>query len=296
LVNETMMPDLADLTALEARDRLGRGAASAVEMAAACLRRVADRDPAIQAWAFLDEGHVLAQAEAVDAYRLTGRPIGSLHGLPVGIKDIIDTRDLPTENGNELDRGRQPTEDAWLVTRLRSAGAVILGKTVATECAYLAPAKTRNPHDPNRTPGGSSSGSAAAVASGMVPLAVGTQTGGSVIRPASFCGVVGFKPTFGLIPRTGVLRTSQHLDTVGTFGRTVEDAALIADAIAGQDAADRDTYPAAPPRLLDIALSEPPVAPQLAFVRTPAWSAIELDCAEGFSELADALGDHCDQV
>ena len=290
------MPDLADLAALDARERLAGGAATAVELAAACLRRIADRDDAVQAWAFLDERHALAQAEAVDAYRRTGAPIGSLHGLPVGIKDIIDTRDLPTENGNALDRGRRPTDDAWLVARLRAAGAVILGKTVTTECAYLAPAKTRNPHDPERSPGGSSSGSAAAVASGMVPLAVGTQTGGSVIRPASFCGVVGFKPTFGLVPRTGVLRTSQHLDTVGTFARTIEDAAVLADAIAGQDHADPDTVPMAPPRLLDIALSEPPVSPQLAYVKTPAWSGIEPDCAEGFAELVEALGDRCDEV
>jgi len=295
-MNEKPLPDLADLTALEARDRLASGAATAVELAKACLRRIADREPTIHAWAFLDEGYALAQAEALDAHRRTGRPIGPLHGLPVGIKDIIDTRDMPTENGNDLDRGRRPAEDAWLVARLRAAGALILGKTVSTECAYMAPAGTRNPHDPEHTPGGSSSGSAAAVASGMAPLATGTQTGGSVIRPASFCGVVGFKPTFGLIPRTGVLRTSGHLDTVGTFGRTVEDAALIADAIAGQDPADPATSPAAAPRLLETALSEPPVAPQLAFVRTPAWPEIEPDCAEGFAELVEALGEQCDEV
>jgi Asp-tRNA(Asn)/Glu-tRNA(Gln) amidotransferase A subunit family amidase len=290
------MPDLADLTALDARERLASGAATAVELTTACLRRIADRDGAIQAWAFLDEEYALARAAAVDAYRQTGRPTGSLHGLPVGVKDIIDTRDLPTENGNELDRGRRPADDAWLVARLRAAGAVVLGKTVTTECAYLAPARTRNPRDPQRTPGGSSSGSAAAVASGMVPLAVGTQTGGSVIRPASFCGIVGFKPTFGLIPRTGVLRTSRHLDTVGTFGRSVEDAALLADVLAGHDAADPDTSPMPPPRLLDTALAEPPVTPQLAFVKTPAWSGVDSDCAEGFGELIAALGDRCDDV
>ena len=130
----------------------------------------------------------------------------------------------------------------------------------------------------------------------MVPLAIGTQTGGSVIRPASYCGVVGFKPTFGLVPRTGVLRTSQHLDTLGVFGRTVEDVALLADAIAGQDAGDPDTSPMPPPRLLDTALSEPPVPPQLAFVKTPAWAGIEPDCAEGFAELVEALGERCDEV
>ena len=286
--------DLADLTALAARDRLASGAIGAVELTTACLRRIAGREEAIQAWAFLDERHALSQAEALDEHRQAGRPIGPLHGLPVGVKDVMDTRDLPTENGAVIDAGRQPTEDAWLVSRLRAAGAVILGKTVTTECAYLAAPKTRNPHDPSRTPGGSSSGSAAAVASGMVPWAVGTQTGGSVIRPAAFCGVVGFKPSFGLIPRTGVLRASRRLDTVGTFSRAVEDAALLADVLAGHDPGDPDTAPAAPPRILDIALSNPPVTPLLAFLKTPAWSEIEPDCAQGFAELVEALGERCD--
>lgn len=290
------MLDLADLSALSARDRLAAGVDSAVELTQACLKRIAARDAAVQAWAFLDPQHALAQAEALDRHRQAGKPLGPLHGLPVGIKDIVDTRDMPTENGTLIDSGRQPTEDAWLVARLRAAGAVILGKTVTTECAYLVPGKTRNPHDPEHTPGGSSSGSAAAVASGMVPLAVGTQTGGSVIRPAAFCGVVGFKPTFGLIPRTGVLRTSRRLDTVGTFARTVEDAALLADGIAGHDPADPDTAPMPPPRLLETAQSEPPVPPLLAFVKTPAWSSVEADCAAGFAELTDMLGERCDAV
>jgi len=289
------MTDPADLTALESRERLASGSLRATELVNACLGRIGAREPAVQAWACIDEELALTQARMLDDYRQTGRPLGPLHGLPVGIKDIIDTRDLPTENGNALDAGRRPTEDAWLVARLRAAGAVIPGKTVTAECAYLAPGKTRNPHNPERTPGGSSSGSAAAVASGMVPLAVGTQTGGSVIRPASFCGVVGFKPTFGLIPRRGVLRASRRLDTVGTFARTVEDAALLADALAGHDAADPDSVPMAPPRLLETALTEPPVTPQLAFIKTPAWSGIEPDCAAGFAELVEALGDQCDE-
>lgn len=288
--------DPADLTALAARERLNEGSLRAVELTQACLHRIAARDPEIQAWAVVDERLALDQAEALDRYRQTGRAVGPLHGLPVGVKDIIDTADLPTENGNALDRGRRPTEDAWLVGRLKAAGAVIPGKTVTTECAYLAPAKTRNPHNPSHTPGGSSAGSAAAVASGMVPFAIGTQTGGSIIRPASFCGVVGFKPTFGMIPRSGVLRTSRRLDTVGTFARTIEDAALLADALVGHDPADPDTRPTAAPRLLDTALSDPPLTPQFAFVKTPAWSAVEADCAAGFGELMEALGDHCDEV
>lgn len=290
------MHELADMDALTLRDRLASGALTATAVATAALQGIAARDPAIGAWTSVDETVVMAQAGMLDAYRQSGRPLGPLHGVPVGIKDIIDTKDLPTGNGNALDHGRRPSDDAVLVARLRAAGALILGKTVTTECAYLAPAQTRNPHDAQRTPGGSSSGSAAAVASGMVPLAVGTQTGGSVIRPASFCGVVGFKPTFGLIPRGGVLRTSRRLDTVGTFGRTLEDAALLADALAGYDRSDPDTVPAAAPRLLESARSEPPVTPQLAFIRTPAWSSIEPDCAAGFSELTAALGEACDEV
>ena len=289
-------PDPAELTALEARERLASGSLTAVELTDACLRRISEREPDVQAWICIDREFALRQAGILDDYRQTGRPLGALHGLPVGIKDIIDTRDLPTENGNALDAGRRPSEDAWLVARLRAAGAVIPGKTVTTECAYLAPAKTRNPHNSAHTPGGSSSGSAAAVASGMVPLAVGTQTGGSVIRPASFCGIVGFKPSFGLVPRTGVLRTARHLDTVGTFARTVEDAALLTDVLAGHDPSDLDTATTAPPRLLETALTEPPVAPQLAFIKSHAWSEVEPDCAEGFAELVDALGNHCDEV
>ncbi|MCB1787016.1 MAG: amidase [Gammaproteobacteria bacterium] len=291
-----MPRDAADLSALEAREHIAAGTLSAVDLTTACLQRIAAQEERIGAWSSLDRQFALAQARALDAHRQSGRPLGPLHGLPIGIKDIVDTRDLPTENGNALDSGRRPETDAAVVARLRAAGAVILGKTATTECAYLAPTKTRNPHNPDHTPGGSSSGSAAAVAAGMVPLALGTQTGGSVIRPASFCGVVGFKPTFGLIPRTGVLRTSRRLDTLGTFGRTIEDATLLADVLTGHDAGDPDTRPAAAPRLLDTALSKPPVTPQLAFLKTPAWPSIDADCAEGFGELVAALGDRCDEV
>jgi len=290
------MTNPADLGAVAAREQLAQGTFSAADLTRACLSRIAAQDETVQAWTCVDERWALEQAQRLDAYRQTGQPLGPLHGLPVGLKDIIDTQDLPTENGNALDAGRRPTDDAWLVTRLRAAGAVILGKTVTTECAYLAPAKTRNPHNPEHTPGGSSSGSAAAVASGMVPLAIGTQTGGSVIRPASFCGIVGFKPTFGLIPRSGVLRTSRRLDTIGTFGRTIEDVALLADVLAGYDPGDPDTVPAPAPRIFDTAMTDPPVTPQLAFAKTPAWAGINADCAEGFAELVSALGEHCDEV
>lgn len=295
-VLQSMPVDPSALSALEAREAVSNGTLSATQVTSAYLSSIAEREETVQAWTYLDQTLPLAQAEILDRYRQTGRPTGPLHGLAVGIKDNIDTRDMPTQNGNQFDSGRQPESDAWLVSRLRSAGAVIMGKTVTTECAYLAPGKTRNPYHPDHTPGGSSSGSAAAVASGMVPLAIGTQTGGSVIRPASYCGVVGYKPSFGLIPRTGILRTSRTLDTVGVFARTINDVALLVDVLHGYDPADPDSLCIAPQHLLDMAQSRSPVTPQFAFIKTPAWSAINPDCAEGFAELIEALGDHCDEV
>jgi len=286
-------PGLAGLGALDLRDRIASGATRAVEAVEACLTRIEATEPDIQAWAWLDGAHALEQAKALDARKGTGRPLGALHGVPVGIKDVIDTARIPTENGTPIDAGRVPSRDAALVARLRAAGAVIMGKTVSTELAYLHPGKTRNPHDPARTPGGSSSGSAAAVAAGMVPLAVGTQTGGSVIRPAAFCGVVGFKPTFGAIGRTGVLVQSPSLDTIGVFARGVADAALIGDALVGHDPEDAATAPSPAARLLATASSAPPVTPTLAFVRPPGWDAADDETKAAFAELVGALGDRC---
>jgi Asp-tRNA(Asn)/Glu-tRNA(Gln) amidotransferase A subunit family amidase len=290
------MTDLADLTAHETRARLERGELRAAGLAEALLARIAAREPEVGAFAFHDPELARAAAGEADTFRGTGRAIGPLHGLAVGIKDIIDTADMPTENGTVIDAGRRPRKDAVLVRRLRQAGAVVMGKTVTTELAYASPGKTRNPHDPTRTPGGSSSGSAAAVAAGMVPLAVGSQTFGSVIRPASFCGIVGFKPTYGMIPRTGMRLMAAPLDTVGVFARTVVDAALIADAMVGFDPADGDTRRLPPPRLVDVALTAPPVAPELAFVKTPAWEEAEAPTRDGFAELVEALGPRCVEV
>jgi Asp-tRNA(Asn)/Glu-tRNA(Gln) amidotransferase A subunit family amidase len=178
---------------------------------------------------------------------------------------------------------------------LRAAGAVIMGKTVTTECATYQPGKTRNPHDPRHTPGGSSSGSAAAVAAGMVPLALGTQTNGSVIRPGAFCGAYAFKPTFGLIPRHGILKLSRTLDQVGVFGRTVEDVALLAEQLAGYDERDPDTRPRARAPLVQTATEDPPLPPRIAFVKTPAWEMAEPETGEAFAELVAALGGQCDE-
>jgi aspartyl-tRNA(Asn)/glutamyl-tRNA(Gln) amidotransferase subunit A len=280
------------LPTVELRDRLASGALRAGEVAGAFLNRIAATEPQVHAWAWLDSDHVLAEAQRLDTLRANGRGIGPLHGLPVALKDIIDTRGIPTENGCALDAGRVPTADAAVVERLRAAGALILGKTVTAELAFTGPGKTRNPHNPDHTPGGSSSGSAAAVAAGMAPLAVGTQTGGSVIRPAAFCGVVGFKPTFGAIPRRGVLVQSPTLDTIGVFARDVEGAALLAEVLFGHDAADPATAPAPTPRLLATAASPPPVAPVFALVPPPRMDELaEPDTLAAWAELAAELGD-----
>ena len=282
------------LSASESAQAIQSGAISSVQLVEACLARIRDLEPKVQAWQFLDEAHALAQAKARDADRSEGRAIGALHGVPVGIKDIIDTADMPTEDGTVLHAGRTPDRDATVVAMLRAAGAVIMGKTVTTECATLSPGKTRNPHDFERTPGGSSSGSAAAVACGMVPLAIGTQTNGSVIRPASFCGVYGFKPTHGLVPRHGIMKLSRTLDTVGVFARTLQDVALIAEQIVGHDERDPDTRPRAKPTFQRTLNEEPPFAPRFAFVKTPMWSRAEASTGEAFAELTQSLGAHCE--
>jgi Asp-tRNA(Asn)/Glu-tRNA(Gln) amidotransferase A subunit family amidase len=266
------------------------------QLVEACLARVAETDADVQAWAFLDPEHARAQARAADEWRRSGRALGPLHGVPVGIKDIIDTADMPTENGSVLYAGRTPSRDAAVVARLRAAGAVIMGKTVTTEFATRTPGKTRNPHNLAHTPGGSSSGSAAAVAAGMIPLALGSQTGGSTIRPASFCGVYGFKPTHGLIPRTGMFRLSRTLDHVGLFARTVEDLALLAEPLAGHDEGDHDTRPSARVPFVAVAAEEPPIPPMLGFVKTPHWDQVDGDSKLGFAELVEHLGDRVEEV
>jgi Asp-tRNA(Asn)/Glu-tRNA(Gln) amidotransferase A subunit family amidase len=283
-------------TATELVRDIAAGKVTALEVTEACLRRVELEEPRIRAWVHLDPAHARAQTEPLDARKRAGKPLGRLHGLPIGVKDIYDTVDYPTENGSVLDEGRRPREDAWVVRRLRAEGAVILGKTVTTEYACFAPGPTRNPHDPERTPGGSSSGSAAAVAAGVVPVALGSQTNGSVIRPASFCGVYGLKPSFGLIPRTGVLTTSRTLDHVGFFARSLEDLALLGEVLAGDDPADPATRPTATPPLGQVLEGRPPVAPRLAFVPGPTWNEAEPATVEAFEELGLAMGEHLHRI
>lgn len=285
-----------ELSATAAAQAIAAGTLSARALTESCLARIAAREPDVGAWQFLDPAYALAQADACDERQRQGRPLGALHGVPVGLKDIIDTADMPTENGTPLCAGRQPAQDATVVSRLRAAGAVVLGKTVTAELAAVQPGKTRHPRDPARTPGGSSSGSAAALADRMCPLTLGTQTNGSVIRPASFCGVVGFKPTHGLISRAGVLMQSRTLDHVGVFARDVADAAMLADVLAGYDAGDPDTRLAAAPALLGAATADGGLPPSFAYVRTPVWNSAEAATQAAFEELVENLGERAVEV
>jgi Asp-tRNA(Asn)/Glu-tRNA(Gln) amidotransferase A subunit family amidase len=292
------MPDEqpAQLSADQAARRIRDGALTSEELVQACLARIREVEPIVQAWQFLDEDHALAQARAADERRRSGEPVGALCGIPVGVKDIIDTADMPTENGTVLHKGRMPRTDAAVVAKLRAAGAVILGKTVTTECAYFNPGKTRNPHNPEHTPGGSSSGSAAAVAAHMVPLALGSQTAGSVIRPGAFCGDYAFKPTHGLIPRTGVLALSRTLDHIGMFARSLDDLALLAEELVGYDEGDPDTRPRARMPFRAIAAEAPPIEPMFAFIKTPHWDRVDADAKEAYSELVESLGDRVEEL
>jgi Asp-tRNA(Asn)/Glu-tRNA(Gln) amidotransferase A subunit family amidase len=290
------MSELQWASASEMARMVREGRVTSEEVVRACLEQVEKREGDVQAWAFLDPEHALAQARAADQYRLSGQAIGALHGVPVGIKDIIDTGDMPTENGSALCEGRTPARDATVVSMLRAAGAIVMGKTVTTEFATRTPGKTRNPHDPRHTPGGSSSGSAAAVAAGMVPLALGSQTSGSTIRPASYCGVYGLKPTHGLIPRHGMFQLSRTLDHVGLLARTVEDLALLLPQLVGHDERDPDSRPRARTPYGAVAAEAPPIPPTLAFVKTPLWERLDADAQAAFAELVEVLGDRVEPL
>lgn len=291
-----MVEELVALSAAEAAERIRRGALRAEELVAACLARTRALEGRLHAWAFLDPDYALARARAADAERLEGGPVGPLHGVPVGVTDLVDTADMPTQRGSPLYAGRTPARDAAVVARLRAAGAIVIGKTATTELGAGAEARARNPHDPARTAGGSSGGAAAAVAAGFVPLAVGSQGNGSTIRAASFCGVWGFKPTHGLISRTGMLVRSRALDHVGLFARSVEDLALLAETLAGWDERDPDTRPRARPPFVEAVATEPPLPPLLAFVRTPHWERADEATRAAFGELLARLGGRVEEV
>lgn len=244
------------LSACEAAREIRAGRLTAESLVAACLGRIAERDPEIKAWVHLAGEAALAHARLLD--RQPSR--GLLHGVPVGIKDILDTADMPTEHNSPIYAGNRPLADAAAVALLRKAGCIILGKTATAEFANMHPPATCNPHNPAHTPGGSSSGSAAAVADRMSPLTLGTQTGGSVIRPAAFCGVVGLKPSFGSINRAGVKSGSDSLDTVGLFATTVEDVAVALHLLSARALPDFTARGA---------------APRIGFARTSRWKDAE---------------------
>src|SRR5687767_6611999 len=234
---------LNEYSATELASMIAQRRHTAVELAQACLARVEARERDVQAWAHIDAEHVLDQARARDREA----PRGPLHGVPVGVKDILDTYDMPTEYGSAIYAGHRPQTDAACVALLREAGAVIMGKTVTVELAAFHYARTRNPHNLAHTPAGSSTGSGAAVADFMAPAALGTQTGGSTIRPAAFCGVVGYKPTHNLINRAGVKPLAESQDTVGLLARSVADMGLLLSVLTG--CAPPEPAHVAPPRI-----------------------------------------------
>ncbi|MGA1228211.1 MAG: amidase [Burkholderiaceae bacterium] len=280
---------LHELTGLEVRDLLvsgGMGVADFFEQASSFVSKA---DEQVQAFAHTDPRVVAMQADDLHQVKITGQVPGALFGMPIGVKDIIDTEDFPTEYGSQIHKGRYPLADATLVRRLRAAGAVVMGKTVTTEFATFVPGPKRNPHNLEHTPGGSSSGSAAAVAAGMVPVAIGSQTNGSVIRPASYCGVYGFKPSMGLIPRTGVLEQSPSLDQIGVFARNIDDIAMVTEAMVGHDGLDPSTMGQAAMRLAEVAVSEPPLPPRFCFVKTPWWDQVSPEAREAYEAFVEHL-------
>ncbi|MCA0873415.1 amidase [Seohaeicola saemankumensis] len=285
-----MKGDLTQLSAAQAAGAIRSGVLTSEALTRAHLGRIEATDATIRAWAHLDPEAALEQAREMDRIRRAGHATGPLHGVPVGVKDIIDTRDMPTRRGSAIFEGNQPKTDARLVERLREAGAVIMGKTKTTELGYLHPTDTTNPHDATRTPGGSSSGSAAAVAARHVPLAVGTQTGGSVIRPASFCGVYGLKPTRGTISRSGVFRTSATLDQIGGFANTLEDVALLTDVLGSYDQTDPASFARPRPGLVAGAAQEVPAEPDIAWFDLPYHDRLDADARDGLDAVIESLG------
>ena len=269
--------DVADLTATDARARMEAGRLTAAALMEACLARIAEREPVLRAMAHLDAG--LARRNAAAA-----KP-GPLAGLPLGVKDVLDTADMPTAYNSPIWSGWQPRADAAAVAWARSAGAVVLGKTVTTEFATRHPGPTANPHNPAHTPGGSSSGSAAGVAAGYFPFAFGTQTAGSVIRPAAYCGVVGYKPSYNMIERHGMKLMAFSLDTVGVMARSVADCALLAGALSRRDLGDPD---AAPSRRLRIGVCRSPAWPEADAATQALLTAAAITLSRAGAEVTDS--------
>ena len=276
------MTDIFSLKVEELAAKIKDAQISSVEICEIYIERINKFEKDIKAWAHFDKKVLLEKASEADDHRKSGKPLGPLHGIPVAVKDIIGTVDMPTECGTVIRKGKSYSQNAEIVDLLLNAGAIVMGKTATSELAYLGPPKTTNPHDYSRTPGGSSSGSAASVASFMAPLSIGSQTGGSIIRPASYCGVVGYKPSYGLISRNGVLKTSNTLDHIGVFGRTVEDVALLAKILIKKDKHDPATIYYSAEKILEETKKGPLFEPKFIFYKTDFWKIIDKKSRESF--------------
>ena len=276
------MLDIFSLSTNELVSKMKEGQISSIEVCKAYIERINKFEKDVKAWSFLDKKIILKKAEEADEYRKSGKPLGSLHGLPVAVKDIFGTIDMPTECGTVFRKKKSASQDSEVVNLLKNAGAIVMGKTVTAELAYIHPGKTTNPHDYSRTPGGSSSGSAAVIAAQMAPLSIGSQTGGSIIRPASYCGVVGYKPSYGLISRSGVLKTSEKLDTIGVFGKSVEAVALLAKVLIKKDLYDPATIHFAADGILEESQKEPHFEPKFIFYKTDKWKNIDKESKSAF--------------
>ena len=283
------MIDIFSLTANKLVEKLKEGEISSVEVCKQYIDRIKEFEKDVKAWAHFDKKELLEKAEEADEYRKSGKPLGSLHGLPIAVKDIIGTLDMPTECGTVIRKKMTGSQEAEVVNLLKIAGAIVMGKTETTELAYFHPGKTANPHDYSRTPGGSSSGSAAAVASHMAPLSIGSQTNGSVIRPASYCGVVGYKPSYGLISRSGVLKQSDKLDHIGVFGKSVEDVALLTKVLIKKDQHDSSTIHYAADEMLKVCKKGPPYEPKFIFYKTKSWKKIDKESQKSFELFIEAF-------
>ena len=276
------MIDIFSLKAEELSLKIKDAQLTSVEICEKYIERINKFEKNVKAWSHFDKKLLLEKAADADECRRSGKPTGPLHGIPVAVKDIVGTLDMPTECGTVIRKGKSYSQNAEIVDLLLAAGAIVMGKTATAELAYLHPPKTTNPHDHSRTPGGSSSGSAAVIASFMAPLSIGSQTGGSIIRPASYCGVVGYKPTYGLISRNGVLKTSEKLDHIGVFGRSVEDVALLSKVLIKKDNFDSATIHYSTENMLTETKKGPLFEPKFIFYKTDYWKNIEKKSREAF--------------
>ena len=276
------MTDIFSLSLEQLAAKIKDAQLSSVEVCEKYIERINKFEKDVKAWAHFDKKVLLEKAAEADEHRKSGKPVGSLHGVPIAVKDIIGTVDMPTECGTIIRKGKSYSQNAEIIDLLHSSGAIVMGKTATSELAYLGPSSTTNPHDKTRTPGGSSSGSAASVASFMAPASIGSQTGGSIIRPASYCGVVGYKPTYGLISRNGVLRTSYSLDHIGMFGRKVEDVAMLAKVLIKKDKFDPATIHYSTENILNETKKGPLFEPKFIFYKTNHWKIIDKKSRESF--------------